>query len=168
MTVTISSKGKTAALTLLIILQGIAAIFYLADAIGDTFRGAETVETAMEFFASLMLLAGLVSGILLLRNLMAQLADTNRALDVARGHLSSVVTRQFELWALTPAEREVALFALKGLDAAEIATLRSAAKGTVRAQLTRIYAKAGVSNRAQLAAFFVEDLLSGPVETLQE
>ncbi len=168
MTFTFSSKGKTVALTLVILLQGVAAIFYMADAVGDTFRGGKTIETAMEFFASLMLIAGLISGIVLLRNLMGKLADSNRALDVAKGHLSRVVELQFEVWALTPAEREVALFALKGLDAAEIAALRGAAKGTVRAQLTRIYAKAGVSNRAQLAAFFVEDLLSGPVEAHQQ
>jgi DNA-binding CsgD family transcriptional regulator len=70
-----------------------------------------------------------------------------------------VIDRQFTAWALTPAERDVAFLALKGLDVAEIAGLRGAAQGTVRAQLTKIYAKAGVSGRAQFAAYFVEDLL---------
>ena len=72
---------------------------------------------------------------------------------------AEVIGKQFTAWGLTPAERDVALFALKGLDIADIAELRGAAQGTVRAQLTRIYAKAGVSGRAQFAAWFVEDLL---------
>ena len=74
-----------------------------------------------------------------------------------------MIETQFDDWRLTPAERDVGMLALKGLDVAEIASLRSAAQGTVRAQLTRIYAKAGVSGRAQFASWFVEDLLhEGP------
>lgn len=36
---------------------------------------------------------------------------------------------------MIPAERDVALFALKGIDVAEIAQLRCAAQGTLRVQL---------------------------------
>ena len=147
-------------LAAVILLQGIAVIFFASDALADAVSGAAFVETAMEAFVALMLVVGLGMGILQLRALMGDLTEKSRALDIARGHFSRVVEAQFDHWALTPAEREVALFALKGLDAAEIATLRGAASGTVRAQLTRIYAKSGVSNRAQLAAFFVEDLLA--------
>nr|WP_321509215.1 helix-turn-helix transcriptional regulator [uncultured Celeribacter sp.] len=155
-------KGSTAALAVVILLQGVAVIFFTGDALADALQGAAYLETAMELFVSIMLMAGLIMGIFQLRNLMNRLAEKSRALDIARGHLSEVIAAQFTAWTLTPAERDVALFALKGLDAAEIAALRGAANGTVRAQLTRIYAKAGVSSRAQLAAFFVEDLLSDP------
>ncbi|WP_330646859.1 helix-turn-helix transcriptional regulator (plasmid) [Thioclava litoralis] len=159
----LSPKNRQAVLAIVILLQGVAVLFFASDALADAVSGSAFVETAMELFVAVMLVVGLYMGIIQLRALMGDLAEKNRALDIARGHFSRVVERQFEDWALTPAEREVALFALKGLDAAEIAGLRGAANGTVRAQLTRIYAKAGVSNRAQLAAFFVEDLLTEPV-----
>jgi DNA-binding CsgD family transcriptional regulator len=59
----------------------------------------------------------------------------------------------------------VALFALKGCTAQDIARIRSTAEGTVRAQLTRIYAKAGVASQAGLVSLFFDDLLD--VDTLK-
>ncbi|HZV18641.1 MAG TPA: helix-turn-helix transcriptional regulator [Sphingobium sp.] len=53
----------------------------------------------------------------------------------------------------------MALFALKGCDAQDIAELRGAAAGTVRAQLTRVYAKAGVGSQSSLVALFLEELI---------
>lgn len=167
MTALFKAKGTTAILAAVILLQGVAALFFSADALGHALRGDTSAEAVMEMFVSVMLFVGLVLGIIQLRHLLEEIASKDRSLDVARGQLADVVKAQFGLWKLTPAESEVALFALKGLDVAEIAALRGAAAGTVRAQLTRIYAKAEVSNRAQLAAFFVEDLLADPVETAQ-
>ncbi|WP_210766507.1 LuxR C-terminal-related transcriptional regulator [Caenibius tardaugens] len=70
-----------------------------------------------------------------------------------------MVQIRFVQWQLTPAEADVALFALKGCDVAEIAALRATAAGTVRAQLARIYAKAGVTSHTALLALFVEELI---------
>lgn len=60
---------------------------------------------------------------------------------------------------LTPAERDVALFALKGFSLAEIAAFRATSEGTVKAQTNAIYRKAGVSGRTQLLSLFVDDLI---------
>ena len=60
---------------------------------------------------------------------------------------------------LSQAEREVALFALKGLNIARIAELRGAREGTVKAQLSSVYAKAGAAGKHELLAGFVEDFL---------
>ena len=117
-----------------------------------------TVSPALAVVA-LALLLGLGFGAWRLRRVLERMRATDRALAAAQGALGEVIGKQFTAWGLTPAERDVALFALKGLDIADIAELRGAAQGTVRAQLTRIYAKAGVSGRAQFAAWFVEDLL---------
>jgi DNA-binding NarL/FixJ family response regulator len=54
---------------------------------------------------------------------------------------------------------DVALFAIKGCDAAEIAHLRGAALGTVHAKLTRVYAKAGVNSQSALVALFLDELI---------
>jgi len=73
--------------------------------------------------------------------------------------LGVAIDAQFARWLLTPAEREVALFLLKGLSHKEIATVRHVGEATVRQQAQGIYRKAGLANRNDLAAFFLEDLL---------
>ena len=73
--------------------------------------------------------------------------------------LGVAIDAQFERWVLSPAEREVALFMLKGLSHKEIATIRHVGETTVRQQAQGIYRKSGLANRNDLAAFFLEDLL---------
>ncbi len=63
---------------------------------------------------------------------------------------------------LTPAEADVALFAIKGLSTQEIATLRGVSEGTIKAQTNAIYRKADVSGRPQLLSQFLEDLTHLP------
>jgi DNA-binding CsgD family transcriptional regulator len=76
----------------------------------------------------------------------------------ARG-LAESIDRQFNRWALTAAEKEVALLILKGLSHKEIAAVRDVSERTVRQQAWRVYQAAGLAGRAELAAFFLEDLL---------
>jgi DNA-binding CsgD family transcriptional regulator len=68
----------------------------------------------------------------------------------------------FVLWGLTPAEQDVALFAVKGFTTAEIAGLRGVSEGTIKAQTNAIYRKAGVSGRAQLLSLFIDQLVELP------
>jgi DNA-binding CsgD family transcriptional regulator len=72
-----------------------------------------------------------------------------------------LLEERFADWGLTPAERDVALFAIKGMSTAEIASLRSTSEGTVKAQTNAIYRKAGVTGRPQLLSLFIEDLMDG-------
>ncbi|MEZ4266652.1 MAG: helix-turn-helix transcriptional regulator [Myxococcota bacterium] len=78
--------------------------------------------------------------------------------DLLKG-LSASIDTQFERWALSPAEKEVALLLLKGLSHKEIAAARSITEATARQQGRAVYKKAGLSGRSDLAAFFLEDLL---------
>ncbi len=73
--------------------------------------------------------------------------------------LGEAIDQQFDRWGLTPAEREVALFLLKGFSHKEIAEYRDVSARTIRQQAHSVYEKADVSGRAQLSAFFLEDLL---------
>ena len=73
--------------------------------------------------------------------------------------LGAAIDRQFDRWALTPAEREVALLQLKGLRHKAIADLRNTSERTVRQQALAVYRKSGLNGRNDLAAFFLEDLL---------
>jgi DNA-binding CsgD family transcriptional regulator len=80
--------------------------------------------------------------------------------------LGEAIDKQFSLWNLTDAEREVALLLLKGLSHKEVATVRAVSERTVREQARSIYSKAGLTGRAALSAFFLEDLLA-PIEGLE-
>ncbi|HEY5959356.1 MAG TPA: helix-turn-helix transcriptional regulator [Polyangiaceae bacterium] len=73
--------------------------------------------------------------------------------------LGEAINQQFERWAFSPAEREIALLLLKGLSHKEIAQIRKVSEATVRQQAQRLYRKANIGSRNDLAAFFLEDLL---------
>ena len=154
-----SARRFSAALAVTVVLQTMAALFFVADAVADLAEDPAAPHSIFESLVALALILGVVMGVWQLRQTLAQMRQQERALDTARGSLAQVIEDQFDAWKLTPAERDVGLLALKGLDVAGIAEIRGAAQGTVRAQLTRIYAKAGVSGRAQFASWFVEDLL---------
>ncbi len=78
--------------------------------------------------------------------------------DILKG-LGAALDKQFERWALSGAEKEVALLLLKGLSHKEIGEVRSIGEATARQQARAVYRKAGLTGRADLAAFFLEDLL---------
>jgi DNA-binding CsgD family transcriptional regulator len=81
------------------------------------------------------------------------------ALRRASGAFADLLQARFAEWALTPAEADVALFAIKGMSTAEIAGLRGTSEGTVKAQTAAIYRKAGVAGRPQLLSLFIDDLM---------
>ena len=143
----------------IVVVQAVAAMFFVADALGDAGEAGVTLHIGIEALIAFALLAGVILGARHTRLLLAEGRRREAALKVARGALAEHIGTRFGEWELTPAEAEVALFALKGCDAGEIATLRGAAPGTVRAQLSGVYAKAGVSSQAALVSLFFEDLL---------
>lgn len=100
--------------------------------------------------------------IALAERLRATEVEAARFRDEARqllNGLGAALDRQFERWALTPAEKEVALLLLKGLSHKELAEVRSISEATARQQARAVYRKSGLSGRNELAAFFLEDLL---------
>jgi DNA-binding CsgD family transcriptional regulator len=73
--------------------------------------------------------------------------------------LGQAIDGQFDKWALTATEREIALMLLKGHGHKQAAALTGRSERTVRQHAVSIYHKAGLSGRAELAAFFLEGLL---------
>jgi DNA-binding CsgD family transcriptional regulator len=142
-----------------LVVQAVAAMFFVADAIGDLAADGMTGHIAIEGLIAFALMAGVIVGAWHLRVLLAEAQRRERALLVAKGALADHLSDRFRDWGLTPAESDVAMFALKGCDAAEIAKLRGAAQGTVRAQLSQVYAKSGVTSQAGLVSLFLDDLL---------
>ena len=81
-----------------------------------------------------------------------------RAETALRG-LGEAMDGQFDAWALTPTEKETALFLLKGYSHKEVAGLTKRSERTVRQHAVAVYRKSGLAGRAELAAFFFEDML---------
>lgn len=156
-------RRRKAAFALFALIQAAAAAFLIIDVTADLMSASADWGTYAEAVFAPCLCAGTVFSFFELRRSHDLLRSHETALASASGALAEVIEAQFAAWGLTPAERDVAMFALKGFDLAEIARLRGAAQGTVRAQMAAVYAKSGTSGRGQFAAFFVEDLLAGGV-----
>ena len=106
-----------------------------------------------------MLLLGLGLGAVLLARAMRGRTVAEERLRRASAAFMDLLEERFTEWGLTPAERDVALFAIKGMSTAEIGVLRATSEGTVKAQTNAIYRKAGVTGRPQLLSLFIEDLM---------
>ncbi len=151
-------------LGLVLVLQGLCAAFFILDILSSWigFRGKPLnwqLREVMEIGAALGLLLGLVLGGVALRHTLRDRNAAEERLRRASTAFADLLTERFAEWNLTPAERDVALFAIKGMSTAEIALLRETSEGTVKAQTNAIYRKAGVTGRSQLLSLFIDDLM---------
>ena len=152
----------------LMALQVVAAAFFVVDGFEDWIvEGAQgsQLDLGMECVIALALFAGVILSSRNIIRLTRDLRRNEESLARARGALADHIDLRFREWGLTKGEGEVALFALKGCDVAEIARLRGAAAGTIRSQLSQIYAKAGVTSQAMLVSVFIDDLLDKPAHS---
>lgn len=90
-----------------------------------------------------------------------------RAERFIRG-LGEEMDGQFDAWQLTPTEKEVALFLVKGFSTKEIAHLTGRSERTVRQHAIAVYGKSNLRGRAELSAFFLEDLLTPATRSSQK
>jgi DNA-binding CsgD family transcriptional regulator len=158
---------RGAAIGVLVTLQALCVAFFLYE-IGSGLMDLGgpipwRLHELIEIGAALGLLVGLVLGLFALRNSFRRTRRAEERLREASGAFHELIEARFEEWGLTAAERDVALFALKGFSTSEIARLRTTSDGTVKAQSASIYRKAGVTNRAQLLSVFIEHLLGEDV-----
>ncbi len=154
-----SLERKALILTLVLACQVLAAMFFAIDVAGDIAEAGLGWHLSIELGATLALVAGVVVGAFHVRSLIERGRQDQELIAAARGAMGALIRARFAQWGLTTAEADVALFAIKGLDVAEIAALRGSAQGTVRAQLARIYAKAGTASQTGLIALFMEELI---------
>lgn len=146
------------------LIQALCAFFFVSDILASVL-GLQTTPLSwelrelLEIGASIGLILGVGVGALMLRRALRERSAAEEQLRRASGAFMDLLRERFEEWGLTPSEKDVALFAIKGLSTAEIATLRSTSEGTVKAQTNAIYRKAGVSGRSQLLSLFIEDLM---------
>ena len=153
-----------AVIGVILLVQALCAFFFvseiMASVLGIAYQPLDWAFVELiEIGAALGLVLGVVLGALALRESFRRTRRAEEALRRASTAFMEVLEERFSDWGLTPAERDVALFAIKGMSTQEIATLRSTSEGTVKAQTNAIYRKAGVSGRPQLLSLFIEDLM---------
>ena len=160
----------------LLIFQVLCAVLFGIGFL-STVTGVVQINWALyeliEIAAALGLIIGAALGAIMLRNTMQQHDRMAGQLRAASGAFMDVMEEHFATWGLTPAERDVALFAIKGMSTAEMAALRGVSEGTIKAQTNAIYRKAGVSGRTQLLSLFIDDLIADaggprPVQPAEE
>jgi len=151
-------------LAVVLLVQIVSAVVFVGEILISVLGiEVQPIDWALYEWIEISAAVGLVLGVVLgTAALVASLRRTARAETIlagVSGAFMDLIERYFQDWALTPAERDVALFLIKGLSAAEIATLRGTSEGTVKAQSYAIYRKADVSNRAQLVSLLIDDLM---------
>jgi DNA-binding CsgD family transcriptional regulator len=145
-------------------VQLITATFFISDIVINLF-GIRTrpiswqTREFLEIGAAIGLALGTVLGAWALVRTQARSRKIETQLRAASGAFVELLEERFRNWGLTPAERDVAWFAIKGMSTSEIAALRNTSEGTVKAQSNAIYRKAGVSGRYQLLSLFVDELM---------
>ena len=153
------------AIAAIVLVQIVCTLVVVSDIVVSVF-GLRRVpldwqlKELIEIGAALGLILGAVIGVVALRRSDLRRRRVEDQLHAASGAFAELLTLRFDEWGLTPAEREVALFSVKGLTLSEMATLRGTSSGTIKAQTAAIYRKAGVSGRAALVSHFVEDLMA--------
>ncbi|WP_295017869.1 helix-turn-helix transcriptional regulator [Tabrizicola sp.] len=146
------------------VIQAVAAFFFVSDILSSVLGLRSTpiswkMREVTEIAAAVGLVLGVVVGGLMLWRALREQYRAEEQLRRASGAFADLLQERFGEWGLTPSEKDVALFAIKGLSTAEIASLRSTSEGTVKAQTNAIYRKAGVTGRPQLLSLFIEDLM---------
>lgn len=153
-------------LVALLVVQAACALFFVSDILASV-MGLRTTPISwqmrelMEIGAAVGLMLGLLLGGVALYRTIRQRNVAEERLRRASSDFMEMLEEHFSGWGLTAAERDVALFAIKGMSTAEIAVLRTTSEGTVKAQTNAIYRKAGVTGRPQLLSLFIEDLMRG-------
>jgi len=149
---------------LALIIQVFCATFFIAEIASMVFDiyllpRSWLLFELMEILAALGLVIGsVVSGIAFWRAHQRR-ERVELQLKAASGAFMELLDEKMLVWGLTPAEQDVALFAIKGFSTKEIAEMRETSEGTIKAQTNAIYRKAGVSGRPQLLSLFIDDLM---------
>lgn len=158
--------NRTGVLVVILTAQMLAAAVFIAS-LASSVLGVAPVAWAVyeltEIGAGIAMMLGTVLGTIVLGQSLIRTREVEAKLRVTSGAFMNLLEERFASWGLTPAEREVAIFAIERLSSQEIAQIRQTSEGTVKAQMAAIYHKAAVTRRPQLLSPFIEELMAGPL-----
>lgn len=160
-----------------VVLFSLFSLFFITDILFDVSDGVPAGHVWHEILLFVLSIGALVSQLIEiirqkkdLQKVRNELNETTQAYvqwqnksRTNAAEIRKLIDEQFDHWALSAGEKDVALLLIKGLAMKEIADIRQTQEKTVRQQATSIYKKSGLSGRQELAAFFLEDILSTPV-----
>lgn len=155
-------------------LMAMAALFFFQDVIVDmrehftsevTYSVSELIHLLFEMAAVVALSVGFFDSIRHTQALRDQNAKQSKNLFHLTRDFDALVKEKFAVWGLTPAERDVALLLLRGLQTDQIAKLRKVSTGTIKAQSHHLMQKAGVTSRVELMSLFLDEFLDISLET---
>jgi DNA-binding CsgD family transcriptional regulator len=158
-------------LSLLLAVQMVSAAFFIFRLLADVFVWTSPIIPwelfeLLEILASIGMVSGAVSSVLLLRFALRRVQHVEARLQAAAGQVQTYVEAQFVEWGLSKTECDVALLVVKGFSNAEIASYRGTTESTVKSQVSSIFRKSGLTSRQQLVSLVVEDLFEAiTVET---
>jgi len=146
-------------------VQIVCAVFFVSDIVMTVLgiRAAPIawhVREMLEIGASVGLILGVVLGAIALTRSHKRSRVSEEKLRLVSSAFVDVIEEKFSEWKLTLAEKDVALFLIKGLSTQEISGLRNTSEGTVKAQTNAIYRKSGVTGRPQFLSLFIDDLMA--------
>ncbi|MCK5425038.1 MAG: hypothetical protein KAI89_06670 [Emcibacter sp.] len=146
------------------VLSTVCTLFFAMDVFGDMVLGRDFptkgTHHIIELFVVIISLASFVFHFCELNRFFKRHNKIKDQMRVASGEFSRVIEDLFIEWALTPAEKDVAIYLIKGMSFADIAAIRNAKEGTVKAQSNSLYRKAGVKGCHELLALFLDELLT--------
>ena len=151
-------------LLVVIVIQGLSAGFFVTDVFDDAYSAGYGFSLSSHVWIEAVATFGLIFAIIFetryLLDILRRNARLARNMKIASGALAEVIEDYFTQWDLTPSERDVAMFAIKGLSNSEIAELRDSSEGTIKSHLNAVFRKAGVTGRVQMFSLLIEDLMS--------
>ena len=166
----IFKKHTVLRLVILLTLQTVCAGFFIIELATDVlgmrhWAVSWVTRELLQIGASVGLVLGAIASIALLRQTLQRVDIVEQQVRVASGLFIDVLHEQFLAWELSPAEREVALFAVRGYSNAEIAQARGKSEATVKTQLNAVFRKADLSGRTALVCHFIDVVLQNmPLE----
>ena len=154
-------------------IMALSALFFFQDVANDIKEHIATdtaysFGSALHLFFEILATIGLTIGLIEILTYIKELQKSDEKHELQLKHLTedfdALVHKRFNKWDLTDAEKDIALFMLRGLSNSEIANLRKVAVGTVRVQSHRVLQKAGASSRTELMSIFMEEFMDVGLE----
>lgn len=152
----------------LVVAQLICAVLFVIDLMSETILRkegrADVYHITLETVLIICLVASIVFEWQAGKKLLRRATVLQDNLDNANKAVFQVVEAHFDSWGLTPSERDVAGFVVKGMTTAEIAELRGSSEATIKAHLNAVYRKSGSLNRAGMLSNVIDSLISGRID----
>ena len=143
----------------IIFVQTLSSGFFIVDAVMDYVQGNLNFMQIVETVAAIFLVVAIIFEIQYVRMILHNQEKLERSHAILSKEFHTILESQYDEWALTASERDIATLTIKGLNIAQIADVRQNAEGTVKTHLNAIYRKSGMSGRHDLLSSLLENLL---------